>query len=170
MDDGGQLLSKGNAWPGHEGRPDWNNDDLGGKSKYGSGGYGLFQLTFEGSHGSQAAEANFIMPRDWIWNWQTNVQQFLPIIQSKLQLTQYYINNATNTFGGSFTNPSSLTVARDGTTFNYWEASAITRNNGGWGWYAKATNTPTIWGSYKPSGTTNGYLYNITHIGINNNP
>jgi hypothetical protein len=169
MDNGGQLSSNGTAWPGHEGRPDWNNDDIGGTPQYGSGGYGLFQLTFQGSTPvDPTPEANFVMPRDWIWNWQSNVQQFLPIIQSKLQQTQTSLNNASTAFA-SFTDPSSLTVIKDGFTFNYWEASVITRNNGGRGWHPRASNTPTIWGTYHPSGST-GYLYEVTHKGINNNP
>jgi hypothetical protein len=172
MNNGGQLLSKTSAWPGHEGRPDWNNDDSITSTNYGTGGYGLFQLTFQGATpppDSSPAEADFIMPRGWIWNWQTNVTQFLPIMQSKMLLAQSYINSATNTFGASFTNPSSLTVTKDGTNYNYWEASAITRNNGGYGWYVHATNSPTIWGTYHPASPTRGYLYKVTHIGINNN-
>ncbi len=169
MDNGGQLSSKSHAWPGHEGRPDWNNDDLGGTQQYGTGGYGLFQLTYKGASPDGPAEANFIMPRDWIWNWQSNVQQFSSKMQEKLQQEQSSLNISYTKLGASFTDPSHLTVVKDGVTFNFWEATVITRNNGGKGWYPKSTNTPTVWGTYKPAGSS-GYLYNVAHKGINNNP
>ncbi len=39
--------NKSQPWPGHEGRPNWNDDGTNTNRKTGSGGYGLFQLTYQ---------------------------------------------------------------------------------------------------------------------------
>jgi len=167
-----QFLDNGGAYntrvPGNEGHPNWQNDGTTANPVNGTGGYGLFQLTYEGAHGTHAAEANFIMPRDWIWNWQSNVQQFLPIAQSKLQATQTHLNYLHGKYP-SFVDPSSLTTTADVTTFNYWESSVITHYNGGSGWHF----TP---GSGGASGTWNytpnpqNYLYQVARKGVESHP
>ena len=168
------FLDNGGAYntrvPGNEGHPNWQNDGTTTKPVNGTGGYGLFQLTYEGAHGTDPAEANFIMPRDWIWNWKSNVQQFLPIIQSKLLATQSHLNYLRVTYPPpSFVDPTSQTTTASATTFNYWESSAITHYNSGSGWHL----TP---GSGGAAGTWNytpnpqNYLYQVAHKGIENHP
>jgi len=73
--DSGSKSSK--QKPGKQGRPDWNNDGSKQSPVNGSGGYGLFQLTYA------AGESNFIMPRNWIWNWQANTNQGISDINDK---------------------------------------------------------------------------------------
>jgi hypothetical protein len=51
-----RLDARGRVMPGNDGIPD------------GTGGFGLFQLTYE------QGEDHFYMPRGWIWNWQQNVE------------------------------------------------------------------------------------------------
>jgi hypothetical protein len=174
-----QFLDNGGTYntrvPGNEGHPNWQND---GSAASGTGGYGLFQLTYE------ADETNFIMPRDWIWNWQTNVQQFLPIVQSKLKATQSYLNyiNANN---ASFTDPSALTTPADATTFNFWESSVITLYNGAspglhgrathyhlgaWKFTPASGTTPAQWTYVPNSDPPSGYLNNVATKGVENHP
>ncbi len=71
---------------GKEGRPDWNNDGSTQNPVSGSGGYGLFQLTYA------AGDPDFIMQRGWIWNWQSNVQQGLLDFSSKYSQAITYID------------------------------------------------------------------------------
>jgi hypothetical protein len=164
LDNGGQYQ----AVPGKEGKPDWNND---GSTKYptrGTGGYGLFQLTY------QPGDSNYpVMPRDWIWNWQSNVQQFQPIIQEKLSDTQSYLNYISS-HHSSYFDPSSLTTTADTTTFNFWESSVITLNNGApivlAGQYLGAwtfISSPASW-KYKKNGQN--YLYKVAYHGVENHP
>jgi hypothetical protein len=164
LDNGGALTNKAKPWPGHEGRPDWNND---GSSANGSGGYGLFQLTFA------ASDPNFIMPRDWIWNWQTNVQQFLPIISQDISYTQSYLNYI-KSHNSSYVDPSRLKTTADTTTFNFWESSVITLNNGASifplknvGYNLGAWRFTPPW-TYVPNGEN--YLYNVARKGVENHP
>jgi hypothetical protein len=167
LDNGGQY----HAVPGKEGKPDWNNDGSTKNPTSGSGGYGLFQLTF------QPGDANYIMPRDWIWNWQSNVQQFLPIAQQKLGYTQGYLNyiKANN---ASYFDPSSLTTTADTTTFNFWESSVITLNNGASvivgprghrraGAWTFNSGPPASW-HYKAN--SKQYLYKVAYHGVENHP
>jgi len=156
LDDGGTHNSAASSHgvPGKEGYPNWQNDS----SDSGSGGYGLFQLTYE------ASEADFIMPRDWIWNWVTNVQQFLPIIKQKLQDAQYSVNHTKTKYPSSFTDPSSLTTTADTTTFKFWESTVITRYNGGRGWNL----SPGSGWHYTPN--PQNYLYEVARKGVENHP
>lgn len=140
--------------PGKEGYPNWQNDT----TSNGSGGYGLFQLTYG------ANETNFIMPRDWIWNWKSNVQQFLPIITQKLQDAQYSVNRTKTKHSSAFTDPSLLTTVADTTTFTFWESTVITRYNSGRGW----NFSPSSGWSYTPN--SENYLYKVARKGIENHP
>jgi hypothetical protein len=119
FDNGGQY----HAVPGKEGVPDWNNDTT---SAPGTGGYGLFQLTLQGG-GPHHADPNFIMPRAWLWNWQSNVQAFLPMISQKINYTHYYINAAESHL--SAPDPSGDTCVVDTTTLPFWDSSVITIYN-----------------------------------------
>lgn len=63
-DNGGQTTAPN---PGHEGTPAWHDDGVP-DPRTGTGGYGLYQLTY------QPGDSNYpAMPRNWIWNWQANV-------------------------------------------------------------------------------------------------
>jgi len=79
----GHWRNTGNPWPGHEGRPNWNDDGTRTSGvtdtdrQTGSGGYGLFQLTYASRNSSsQTADATYIEPRNWIWNWEANAVAF----------------------------------------------------------------------------------------------
>jgi len=168
LDSGGQYQ----AVHGKEGKPDWNNDGSSANPTTGSGGYGLFQLTF------QPGDTNYIMPRDWIWNWQSNVQQFLPIAQQKLGYTQGYLNYI-RAHNASYFDPSSLTTTADTTTFNFWESSVITLNNGASiivgskghrraGAWSFQSGPPAAW-QYVPNKPSPGYLYQVAHKGVEGN-
>jgi len=154
-DNGGRYNTR---VPGKEGYPNWNDDSAGG-----SGGYGLFQLTY------QSDETNFIMPRDWLWNWKSNVGRFLPKIQQKLKDAQLSLNGTRSRNPTTFTDPTPLTTtAGSTTTFCFWESAAIRRFNSGRGWNF-STNTFT-W-SYTPTmPSSTNYLYNVAHKGIENHP
>ena len=166
LDNGGQY----SPVHGKEGTPDWNND---GSTKFpesGSGGYGLFQLTFASN------EPNFIMPRDWIWNWQTNVQQFLPSIQSEKTYTASYLAYI-KAHNASYLDPSALTTTQDQTTFNFWESSVITiynfapippatvgSNLGAW---AFTPGQPAKWRYIQ---NKNSYLLKVAEKGVEGHP
>jgi len=110
----GTPSDKSQPWPGHEGRPNWNDDGTyqdWNKTHTkrvgrwtGSGGYGLFQLTYASRNtAGNTADANYIMPRGWIWNWQANALAFNTEFQTKvtagtnlynLLLTSYPNNGA----------------------------------------------------------------------------
>jgi hypothetical protein len=163
LDNGGLYNNKSNSQPapGKEGYPNWKNDSM----DTGSGGYGLFQLTYE------ATEPNFIMPRDWIWNWQSNVQQFLPIAQEKLQIAQRITNKVyTHHPLPAFSDPSTFATTQDASTFYFWESSVITLYNGGFGWHFSSGSggAPGTW-SYTGI-PPNYYLYSVALKGIKNNP
>ena len=152
--------------PGNEGHPNWNNDGTTAKPVKGTGGYGLFQLTYG------STEPNFIMPRDWIWNWQSNVKQFGPKMQEKLLVTQTHLNSLRVMYPPpSFVDPTSQTTTPPGTTttFNYWESSAITHYNGGQGWHL-TPGTGGAAGTWNYAPNSENYLYKVAHIGIENHP
>jgi hypothetical protein len=171
FDNGGQE----HAVPGKEGIPDWNND--GKKAAPGTGGYGLFQLTFQGGSPTHA-DPDFIMPRAWLWNWQANVQQFLPAIQQKIKYTHYFINyNQTQL---SAVDPSGLTCTVDSTTLPFWDSSVITIYNVPSvikSWTDSHKNTHTVVGAWpynrtlrlwgpNPVPNTNDYLGRVVRIGM----
>ena len=89
MDNGGALTNHKAPWPGHEGRPSWNDDGLV-KGVYvghlGTGGYGLTQ------HTREPTQNDYKMPRKWIWNWQTNLFAFNDEMTSKVSFANdlYY--------------------------------------------------------------------------------
>jgi hypothetical protein len=158
LDNGGQTRPV----PGKEGKPDWNNDG----AVSGSGGYGLFQLTFS------RTEASYIMQRDWIWNWQSDVQQFLPIVESKKALTVDYLNYVAG-HNASYFDPSTLTTIASKTAFNFWESSVIKIYNtasqivdghiGAWAFTPTSRGTAARW-EYVPN--RGRYLFNVAFKGI----
>lgn len=89
--DGGRT----SAVQGKEGTPDWHDDGINVYRKTGSGGYGLFQLTY------QSGQTNYIMPRDWIWNWQSNVKAVGTEWQETLTEGQNLYNGLIATYPGS---------------------------------------------------------------------
>jgi hypothetical protein len=113
--------------PGREGMPDWHDDKTNAKRKTGSGGYGLFQLTY------QSGQTNYIMPRDWIWNWQSNVKAIGTEWQETLTEGQNLYAGLTATY------PTYGTIPNYG-HFSGLEAIVITYYNGMNG----STRTPTI--------------------------
>jgi hypothetical protein len=91
---------KSNPKPGFEGVPDWNNDGtkyhqigrLSTKRLTGTGGYGLFQLTRESRNDTNnTGSPAYIMPRSWLWNWQSNTMGFMHEI---IRDDTHYVTNS----------------------------------------------------------------------------
>jgi hypothetical protein len=143
-DNGGQTSI---ANPGHEGAPAWHNDGTNGDRPTGTGGYGLFQLTYD------MTDASYIEPRSWIWNWQANVTGVMPEFEEKLGNAQ--------TLYGKLTNYDSATIPNHD-QFNGLEAIMLTDYNGMWGPQIRiirinGVRTKTCW---VPSGRTWAFLPN----------
>jgi len=100
----GHWKNTGAPWAGHEGRPNWNDD--GTQTSHadttrltGSGGYGLFQLTYAARNNRHGrSDPNYIMPRNWIWNWQANAVGFGDELQGKIAAGQKLFNALTSTY------------------------------------------------------------------------
>jgi hypothetical protein len=119
---GGSLTNKYVPWPGHEGRPNWNNDKTTHDRPTGTGGYGLFQHTYESGDKYYP-----IIPRDWIWNWQSNASNYSYKLAFKLTAAQKTYNGLVATFGAKYgTLPNRL-------SFSGLESLVLTYNNGGGG-------------------------------------
>ena len=134
LDQGG----KSSKVPGKEGVPDWNNDTTFKKDSSGnyildgsgnrvvkhdangSGGYGLFQLTYG------ADDPNFIEPRKWLWNYQDNTVQAIVEIQGKVSPSTSLYNGLLSTYSGCGAIPSHL-------HFTGLESIIITNYNGMYG-------------------------------------
>jgi hypothetical protein len=152
---------RNNPVPGKEGTPDWHDDKTNTHRTTGSGGYGLFQLTY------QSGETNYIMPRDWIWNWQSNVNAIQAELQEKLNSsTSPY--NATSLYNGlTATYPAAGSIRTYG-NFSGLESIVITYYNGMYGnqitsipvhGYAKSPRT-----CWKPNSSGNGWFPLLQNI------
>jgi len=153
---GGGGATKTSPWSGHEGRPDWNNDSYYSKAQHrlittkGTGGYGLFQLTYrEDIYNSKgrmdAGDPYYIMPRDWIWNWQSNTAQAMIDLNG-------HVSAATSKYNWLVANFPSIQSERCPTTgddqdvFNAYEGILVCLNNGDDGFgQMKGKNVSTPW-------------------------
>ena len=115
--------------PGKEGIPNWQDDGTNGSYDEkgnptgrwtGTGGYGLFQHTYE------AGETNYIIPRGWIWNWQANAANIQP------KFTQKY-NAGLKTYNGLRATYPSYPDVSNRLRFSGLEALVVTFYNGGGG-------------------------------------
>lgn len=132
---------KSAAKPGHEGVPNWNNDgvvknfDKHGNRVgrwTGSGGYGLFQLTYQARNNtSDTGDADYVMPRDWIWNWQSNMPSAITKLQQKESLATALYNWLVINFDSSIQSARCPTSGNDQDIFNSYEGILIGRYNGG---------------------------------------
>lgn len=106
--------------------------------------YGLFQLTYEPD------EDNFIMPRDWIWNWQSNAVQAMVDLTAKTtpatNIYNYLVANAP-----SIQSQQCPTSGDNRDVFNAYEGILICLNNGNDGF------TP-----FKPGGKLTPWTLNIS--------
>lgn len=127
--------AKYSALRGKEGIPNWNNDttfkkDTSGNyildgsgnrviqtDAKGSGGYGLFQLTYA------SGDPNFVESRGWLWNWHDNSQQFKVEIQGKVSQSTSLYNGLLSTYPGCGAIPNHL-------HFTGLESIIITNYNG----------------------------------------
>jgi hypothetical protein len=118
LDQGGKYQKV----PGKEGKPNWNDDTYKDKQGVwhhasGSGGYGLFQLTYD------SADSRFIEPRKWIWNWRDNTRQAIAELQEKVTPSQDLYNGLQATYPASGSIPNHL-------SFSGLEAIIVTCYNG----------------------------------------
>jgi hypothetical protein len=164
LDQGGKYKKV----PGKEGVPDWNNDSTikKGKLKHdanGSGGYGLFQLTYD------SEDPRFIEPRKWIWNWQDNTRQAIQELQEKVGMAQKLYNGLNSTYSySSGTIPNYL-------HFSGLESIIITYYNGMSGWQVdrvKASgydkNPRSCWkplsSGWRFLPNVNNYVYEVSEL------
>ncbi len=161
LENGGGGVTKTTAWPGHEGRPCWNNDSYYSKKKgqwittKGSGGYGLFQLTYRetiitSSGRTISGDANYIMPRDWIWNWQSNTNRGIVDLNGKASSATNLYNWIVANFGSSIQSQRCPTSGNDIGIFNAYEGILVCLNNGSDGF--NLLTKPGINGKYVPWG------------------
>ncbi len=136
-DEGGQhfynqFLYRGKKYSnylGHEGCPNWNDDSTTSGRLTGTGGYGIFQHTYESANKvGDTPEANYIIPRSYIWNWQSNVDNILPKLNEKLSKAQATYN----ALAATYPSPSHITIPNH-LNFNALESLLITFYNGGGG-------------------------------------
>lgn len=139
LNNGGTYTNVYKALPGTEGRPNWQDDGLDSQGNEknnsqgvpvghtGSGGYGLFQLTYG------PTETNYIMPRSWIWNWQSNVVGFGIELQGKITDGQKLYNALTTTYTNSGAIPNYG-------NFPALDAIVVTYYNGMYGGQMTTTN------------------------------
>jgi hypothetical protein len=129
---------------GHEGVPNWFDDGTKTSGKNtdrltGSGGYGLLQLTYASrNNSSQGADANYIMPRGWIWNWQANAVGFGIEFQGKVTAGTTLYNALNNTYSSS---NGSLQNQSYG-NFPALDAIIVTEYNGMYGGQMKGNKVP----------------------------
>jgi hypothetical protein len=117
--------------PGKEGKPNWNNDTTfysNGTIKAdakGSGGYGLFQLTY------QSDDPNFIEDRGWIWNYQSNtLQAIAELTQMKTPIATSLYNWLINDVSSSLQSQSCPTSGNNKGAFNAYDGTLIAVYNG----------------------------------------
>jgi hypothetical protein len=123
------------------------------------GGYGLFQLTYRediirtrknGTTYVETGDANYIMPRDWIWNWQSNTKQAM------VDLTGH-TSYATTLYNYLVANVSSIqsqkcpTSGNNQNVFSAYEGILICLNNGSDGFT-----------QFKPRGKWTPWSFNVS--------
>ena len=89
--DNGTRTRNGSS-PGNEGKPDWQDDGVEKSRPTGTGGYGIFQHTYE------EGDTYYYMPRNWIWNWQANVDNYAAKFDYKYQAGQKTYNGLIATY------------------------------------------------------------------------
>jgi hypothetical protein len=135
----GHWVNTGQLWPGHEGRPNWNDD---GTYKIwkngirigrwtGSGGYGLFQLTYQAANNpNDTGDSDYVMPRDWIWNWQSNVAPAITKLSGKQNPAKNLYNWLIAKFGTSIESQRCPTDGNNQDVFTAYEGILIGMYNG----------------------------------------
>jgi len=139
------FLTRGGKYsnvPGREGIPNWNDDGTDGSYDSngnpinrwtGTGGYGVLQLTYQAANStSDTGDANYIMPRDWIWNWRNNVGPAIPKFQQKETISTKLYNWLVASFGPpSIQGQGCPTDGNNQDVFNSYDGILIGRYNGG---------------------------------------
>lgn len=107
--------------PLDNGLPLFGDDDSG------PGGYGMFQVT------GNVASSSANIPRDQIWNWQTNAKAAQVIIVDKRRASTNWMNRQTDDShanGKAIPSHSEANVVFDGTTYTMLHACTIKAYNG----------------------------------------
>ena len=78
--------------------PAWHDDGTTSSRPTGTGGYGLYQLTYA------QGDSSYIMPRDWIWNWQSNAIAVNQEWQPDLTKAQNLYAGLTSNYPGTIPN------------------------------------------------------------------
>ncbi len=130
---------KSSANPIKVGVPNWNNDGTYPRWKNGvrvgrwtgSGGYGLFQLTYQAANNpNDTGDANYILHRDWIWNWQSNMAPAINKLSGKQTSATSLYNWLVSEFGSSIQSQRCPTSGDNQNAFNAYEGIVIGEYNG----------------------------------------